>query len=216
MIVTAFAIGILAIGVMAGYIFKLLHNQNNSERDAALQQIKETETNIQNNLKASEQYASKQQLETLTKMLEQAQKDLKSAESGLTELEGKLNKAQEEVEQKEAQQQDMKSSNEKDEATLTELLTSFEDITNESMELEKRLADALAELDVMMRELELTPDQRGVLEELSEAMSSAGALLRDLITEHNAINERLSEMKQQQLDLEEEYTKLVERQLGGE
>ncbi len=216
MVAIAFIIVILVIGGMVGYIFKLLHSANNSERDAAYQQIKDMENNIQSSLKSSEQYASKQQLETLTKMLEQLQKDLKTAENGLTELEDKLNKAQEEVEQKEAQQQDMKSSNEKDEAALTELLTSYEDISNKSMELEKRLADAMEELDRMMKELELTPDQRGVLEELSEAMSSAGALLRDLITEHNAINERLADMRQQQLDLEEEYTKLVERQLGGE
>ena len=69
-------------------------------------------------------------------------------------------------------------------------------------------------LDNIMAELELTEDQRGLLDELSKALTSAGSNLRDLLMEYEAVKTRLENLRQQHLDLEEEYTKLVEQQLG--
>ena len=53
-----------------------------------------------------------------------------------------------------------------------------------------------------------------IFEDLNRALSDGGALLRDLITEYQSVNERLDMLRIQHEDLEEEYTKLVEQQLG--
>jgi predicted nuclease with TOPRIM domain len=66
----------------------------------------------------------------------------------------------------------------------------------------------------MLSELQLTLDQRAVLEELNNALISAGSRLRELLTEYSSVNQRIQALQQQLKDLEDEYTKLVEQQLG--
>ncbi|RIL09567.1 MAG: hypothetical protein DCC75_06225 [Proteobacteria bacterium] len=69
-------------------------------------------------------------------------------------------------------------------------------------------------LDTLTADLQLTPDQKGAFDDLSNGLTAASARLRDLLTEYNTLNERLVNLQQQHLDLEEEYTRLVEQQLG--
>jgi predicted nuclease with TOPRIM domain len=69
-------------------------------------------------------------------------------------------------------------------------------------------------LDAILSELNLTQDQRKHLSDLSETLTSAGGRLRELLTEYQTVKERLDMLTQQHADLEEEYTKLVEQQLG--
>ena len=65
-----------------------------------------------------------------------------------------------------------------------------------------------------MNEVQLTDAQKAVLQELSNTLTNSGSVLRDLLTEYESINERLNMLKLQLNDLEDEYTKLVEKQLG--
>ncbi|MCB0338546.1 MAG: hypothetical protein KDD53_03030, partial [Bdellovibrionales bacterium] len=76
-------------------------------------------------------------------------------------------------------------------------------------------AESLKELDAIMDELEMTQVQRDIMQSLSNALEASSARMRDLIFEYQQVNERLEQLKAQHLDLEDEYTKLVEQQLGG-
>ncbi len=196
------------------YLRSSIRSSVGSERDNMIKKIREAEGKLKELLKYSDGYASKMQYETLTQMLEQIKTELELEKNAVQEIEKKLDKAQEDVEQKEGQQQELKTAREEDERRLQELMANFSSISDESRQLERKLADSLKELDRMLEELELTPDQRDVLDQLSRALSIAGGLLRDLITEHAALHERLEQLQQQHKDLEDEYTKLVEQQLG--
>ena len=90
----------------------------------------------------------------------------------------------------------------------------YDSCASESVALEQRLAQSLKNLDSIIDQLQLTQAQKASLTDLSNAATSAGGRLRDLITEYETLNERLKTLTQQHQDLEEEYTKLVEQQLG--
>ena len=202
----------VAIGVFV--LRRSIHSSGGSPRAKLVSQIRESEEEIKALLHYANAFASKGQFDTVVRMLEQLKADLQSEKHALQEIESKLTKAQNDVEGKEGQQQSLKTAREEDELRLEELMSTFSTVSDESRQLERRLADSLKELDRMLEELELTADQRDVLDELSKALSTAGGLLRDLITEHAALHERLEQLRQQHRDLEDEYTKLVEQQLG--
>jgi predicted nuclease with TOPRIM domain len=60
----------------------------------------------------------------------------------------------------------------------------------------------------------MTQSQREMFLGLQSTVEEAGARLRDLLMEYQTVNERLNMLRQQHSDLEEEYTRLVEQQLG--
>ena len=82
------------------------------------------------------------------------------------------------------------------------------------MQLEQQLANSMKNLDQLMNDVQLSETQRALLDDLSSALSGAGERMRDLLTEYNTVHERLELLQQQHRDLEDEYTRLVEQQLG--
>ena len=163
----------------------------------------------------SEDYVARAQLDGVTGSQVTVKTDLQDAKKSLQEIEGKLEVAQKNVDQKEAQQQEIKSTTEEQQAKLDELSANFEGMNEQSVALERELATSMKELDRLMDEVEANDTQRDILQSLANALTAAGARLRDLIGEYQTVNGRLEGLKAQHLDLEDEYTKLVEQQLGG-
>ncbi len=159
-------------------------------------------------------YCSKPQFEEVSGQLSGARDELEKEREALKGIEAQLDTSQQQVETKEAAQQEMKSSKEEDEIKLEEILSSYQDLSSESVALEQQLAQSLKNLEAIMAEVTLTDDQKEVLNSVNEAMEGAGQNLRDLITEYEGVKDRLTLLREQHEDLEEEYTKLVEQQLG--
>jgi len=208
----------LATGASIFFIFKFLSGRNTAsstvEQDKLGKEIEKAGDELAELLKYVESYGSKGQYKTLSSKIKECSSALEKEKDGLKGLETKLSSAQEQVEGKEAAQQEIKTAKEEDEAKVEELLANYDDISSESLSLEQKLAESMKNLDQIMDEIELTQDQRGLFEQLAEALSAAGKNLRDLLTEYATINERLQLLQEQHLDLEDEYTKLVEQQLG--
>jgi chromosome segregation ATPase len=153
----------------------------------------------------------------LTRLIEQTEEFVQGLEAQkqlIKELEVRLEAAQKDVEAKEGAQQEMKSAREEDEKRLSEIMTAYETYSSQSVSLEHELAASLKNLDTMIVEVPMTADQKAVFQELSNALTSASARLRDLFVDYQAVQERLEGLKGQHADLEEEYTKLVEQQLS--
>jgi chromosome segregation ATPase len=207
-------LGAVAIVIGSASIKKILSRSSGQEIQEIGAKIEEVTGQLTQLGQSSENLASKAQLDTISKMLEDVKSELANENWRLKEIESKLDAAQKTVEGKEAQQQEIKSAREEDEVKVAELLANYEDISGESIALEQQLAQSLKNLDTMMNELILTGDQKALLMELSEALSNSGSRLRDLLTEYEKVHERLEALKMQHTELEEEYTKLVEQQLG--
>lgn len=217
MIVTTIITSLLCAAILFGGFYlarRQVVGSGSSERDKFVAEITEIETKLEDLAQYKDSYVSKKQLDSISAILETSKTDLQKEKSNLQNIEQKLDQAQKTVEVKESHQQELKSAKEEDEAKVEELLAKYSDISTESITLEQKLAASLKNLDVIMAESKLTPVQQSFLNDLSNAMISAGGRLRDLITEAQLVNERLEALKLQHQDLEEEYTKLVEKQLG--
>lgn len=185
-----------------------------AENESYLAKIREQIAEIKNLLTYSGGYASKGQFNNIAGQLEKAKQELETERNALKEVEPKLDEAQKNVELKESQQQEVKSAKDEEELQLKNLLETFTVQSAESASLEQELANSMKNLDAIMAEAQLTENQRAVLDELSRTMSNTGGTLRDLLTDYETLNERLTNLQVQLNDLEEEYTKLVEKQLG--
>ena len=185
-----------------------------AEVDKLQARLEAIDQEIEERLKDADSYASKGQFETLQSQNEANKKDLEQEREALKAMEPKLDDCQKAVEDKESSQQELKSAREEDEVALRGLLDNYETLSSESVELEQKLALSMKNLDTIMGEINLTDEQRAVLEDLNNNMTSTGGALRDLMMEYDTLNERLNMLQGQLEDLEEEYTKLVEKQLG--
>ena len=185
-----------------------------AERNVMVKKIDEIDKEIQALLSATDGYVAKGQFDTLAGQLDSIKHEVERARTSLKEIEPKLDGAQKLVEEREAFQQEMKTSKEDDEVNLRKVLDNYSQLSTEAYALEQQLASSLKNLDKIMSEITLTDDQRAIFDELSRTLSNTGGQLRDLLIEYESLNERLKTLEEQLLDLEEEYTKLVEKQLG--
>ncbi len=211
-------IGIICavLAIAPAFYAKKFTSGSNSSQIEELKGISgEKTTELDDHLSLSNNVASPAQLETVQKAIAETEMVISQERSILTECENKLEEAQQNVQKREQQQQETKSIKEEDETKLTALLADYSTVSATSVELEQKLAESLKELDKLLETAILDPDQKVTLQEVSEVLTSSGGMLRDLIMEHESINERLRNIWQQQSDLEEEYTKLVEQQLGN-
>ena len=212
--IIAVVVGALISGGSYLFVSKRIAGSVGAERDGFMLKIKDAQKRSEQLLQYSQAYFSPAQNAEVTGKVESTQATLTKEREGLKALEQKLEKAQKGVEEKESIQQQTKSSKEEDEKKLAELLGGFDRIEQEAVGLERELAESLKNLDNILKEVKATDEQKAVLQELQTALTDAGARLRELLMEHGTVKERLEMLNQQHRDLEEEYTRLVEQQLG--
>ena len=182
-----------------------------AERNQTIETITEKLSGLS---KFEESYATRPQFAFIKGELDDVKAAFAKQSQTLKEIEGSLSVAQKKVEEKETQQQELKTLKEEDETKLIDILTVFETLSQESMSLEQELAQSLKNVEEMLAGTTLSNEQRGILTEFNEALLSASSRLRDLVTEYQVVRERLEGLQGQFKDLEEEYTRLVEQQLG--
>jgi chromosome segregation ATPase len=208
---------ILSLGAIAGalvFFRKRVSQSTSLEGSPLIEKIEKLTAEATELATYQDSYMAREVLVRLQTKTEQLKAELGNETTTLKEIEQKLDGAQKSVESREAHQQEIKSAKQEDETKLETLLQNYEQVSSESMSLEQKLAASLKNLDAIMSDLTLTEDQRAMLENLSSSLTESGNRLRDLLTEYQVINQRLESLKQQHHDLEDEYTKLVEQQLG--
>ncbi len=216
--VLAIILGVISAGATIAAMFVLRRQVARSigdEKAGIEQTINQTDSELELLAGYSEDYVSRAQLDSIIGQQVAAKTELENAKNTLKEIESKLEVAQKNVDEKEAKQQELKTAKEEEQSKLDELAGKFDSMNDESVTLERELATSMKELDQLMDEVTATEGQKEILQALSNALTSAGSRLRDLISEYQSVNERLEGLKAQHLDLEDEYTKLVEQQLGG-
>lgn len=217
MLIFAVVMALLGSGAIYGTLLVLKKRSATSigaERQQYIDQIEIVTKEIEELLQHADGYAARGQYEALSSRVDQVKADLQRENGKLAEFEEKLDRAQSQVEEKEGHQQELKTAKEEDEAKLEKLLSTYTEISDEAISLEQRLAQSMKNLDSILEELDLSDDQRQLFDEVSEALSQAGANLRNLLMEYEQVKQRLDLLREQHRDLEDEYTKLVEQQLG--
>lgn len=166
-------------------------------------------------LSENNRFASKGQIEHLRKQTDEFLEASSKQREILNELNEKIDAIRADVERREAEQQELRALKAEDEATIVQVLAAYTESSAESLALEQRLAESLRSLDTMSGEIKMNADQRAVFQELSNAMTSASSQLRDVIIDYQNANERLEGLRVRFADLEKEYSRLVEQQLGS-
>jgi chromosome segregation ATPase len=160
-------------------------------------------------------FASKGQIQSLISQTETFLASIRDHKGLMNTLSERLDKARKDVQEREGQQQEIRAMREEDEEIIIQVTSNYNQFSHESVTLEHTLAESLKTLDAMSSEIKMSPDQQAVIQELSNALTSASSQLRDVIVDYQNAHERLENLRSQHRDLENEYTKLVEQQLGG-
>lgn len=176
--------------------------------------LQSAESSLKNDAEKSKNLVPSKQIATVQSQLESIEASIAQERAQLAKVEATLSKSQQDVEARENTHQNQKIAKLDEEEKLNQLLEKHESLSAESMELERSLAEAMKNLDKLLEESDMTQSQRDLIKELQESMEAAGARLRELISEYEAVKSRVEALRQQHLDLEEEYTRLVELQLG--
>jgi chromosome segregation ATPase len=179
------------------------------------QESRQLEDNLVAALGDNERFASKAQIESLRKQTEEFVDAAGKQKEILSELSGRIDSIRADVERREGKQQELRALKAEDEAKIVQVLAAYNESSTESVALEQKLAESLRSLDTMSGEIKMNDNQRAVFQELSNALTSASAQLRDVIVDYQNANERLEGLRARFADLEREYSKLVEQQLGA-
>jgi DNA repair exonuclease SbcCD ATPase subunit len=209
---------ILSIGALFGSIFAAKKLAGGITKEAVMDlraQAESLESEFSTLLSEEKPLISRAQLDALVSETADFQRGLESQRTLMNELDGRLSETQKSVEVKEREQQEMKSAKEEDEKAVNDLMARYDEYSTQAVALEHKLGESLKSLDAMIADTPMTADQKVVFQELSQALSTASSRLRDLIVDYQSLNERLTNLKGQHADLESEYTKLVEQQLGA-
>jgi Skp family chaperone for outer membrane proteins len=183
-------------------------------REESVSEIKVLEEEIESKINFLDPQLSKSILATLLAQRDQHETNLNDQRNNFKGIEEKLDKAQKAIEQKEAKHQEVKTASLEDDLKLAQLQTECESILAEMSDMERSIANKMKQLDDMLSEVELTKGQRDYLTTLSDALSQAGESIRTFTLEYQGVKERILEMQQNLTDLEMEYIRLVETNLG--
>lgn len=213
-VLTLFVIIIAALPLAAVLLAKRISRGETDEEIALIrEEARILENKIIETLASEGTMVSKAHLSSLKNKAREYTTALDSQKALRQEMEKKLLTAHEDVLARESAHRDMKAEKQDNEVSLQTVLSSFTDISSESVSLEQRLAESLKTIDKMTAEIAMSEDQRAIFESLSGALTSASAQLRDVIVAHQNVYERLEALRSQYADLEGEYIKLVELQL---
>lgn len=193
---------------------RLSSGASTGQKESLLREIEGLNESIEKSLRATENYCAKGQLDTVVGQLQEVQSSLAGQKDLLKEIERKLEQAQKTIEEKEAYHQSLKSAKAEDDEKVAGLLARYDDIAAESISLEQRLATSMKSLDQMLTELQLTQEQVIAFQDVQSTLTDSSSQLRQLYLEYEGMKKRIDTLNGQLEDLEVEYTKLVEQQLG--
>jgi chromosome segregation ATPase len=216
-IVLVVTVLICAVVPFIAYVLGKRAGFNASDEEMA--NLREESRNLENSLVETlsdhHKFASKGQISGLASKAEEFLKAVSQQRELVDSVTEKLERTRIEVERRENEQQELRAVKEEDEVAIAQVFSAYNEFSTESLNLEQKLAESLKTLDAMSSEIKMTPDQKSVFQELSNALTATSAQLRDVIIDYQNANERLTTLRDRFADLEREYTKLVEKQLAG-
>ena len=211
-----FIIASFVVGSAALHVGKKRGSHATDESIATLrEEAHELENTLVKTLADAKNYTSAKQLANLSESIDNLAANTVTMKEQYLALQQKITEAHKAVLTREEEHQALRSVTQEDRALVTTALSRFNEASSECMSLENRLADSLQTLDAMYSEISMTEPQKAMFEELSNALTSASSQLRDVIVDYESAHERLSTLQSRFVELENEYSSLVEKQLLG-
>lgn len=211
----------MAVCISLGVFYLLYRKQTNSVYNKTASKVtplleslpsefKYLETLLAN----PEKYASKNQLNFVNGKIIQINEDIDSTREKVNNTEELLNDKKLLVEQKENIVDRLKKRREIDSSKLDKINTNFVELSYETNELEKNLAESIVEINRIESESDFTPEQTHQLNTFTNILKESRDRLNELTEENHIVNNQLKTLGKQYKKLEGEYSKLVEEQFA--
>ncbi len=161
-------------------------------------------------------------LEPISKLIEVKEKEkninetLEIQQVIFKKLETKLKEMQVKVEDAESAHNSLKKEKEESVNLATELKDRNVKLEQDNNTLQSELSQSLGQLTLLSSEVKLTPDQEAGFKKLRASVTAANEQLKTLSGTYKRSSNRFTALFAQYSDLEKEFTKLVEKELGGD
>ncbi len=143
------------------------------------------------------------------------QKELEIENTKLKKLEGDLGVSQGKVDAQEGKHNDLKKGKEDAQQAAVEMKSLYESVLAETKQLESQLNIAKTELEAIEAQPGLTADQKSAIRGIDASLKKLQQQLKDMNEVYEQASQRFFNLHTQHSELEKEYRKLVDKELGG-
>lgn len=140
--------------------------------------------------------------------------DLQEEQEKLEKLDKQVENMQKAVEGEEAAHNSLKKGREEATTLAEELRSSQDQLRNEQKRLQTELEHSISELNVLNNEVELTAEQQAAFDQVYTTLQNAQDQVQMLSDVYAQAYSRFNNLESQYAELEREFTKLVEKELG--
>lgn len=141
---------------------------------------------------------------------------LAEAQEKLQKLDQQVEKLQATVEEEEAHHNELKKGKEEAALLAHEIREHSQALESECAQLEQQLQNSQAQLTALSTEIKLTNEQTIAMNKINAALEKSHSQLQSLIEIHTLARNRFLNLETQYVELEKEFTKLVEKELSGD
>lgn len=212
----------LFIGVFASVVLWLVGgvfremNQSAEKKVVALKgELKQFDQALENVTIVLQARASAEEVQKLTKDLEQSSNTLQEQLSALTRVEAELEELQNLMNLHESKQAQLRQSKLEASALVEEIRSRQDQLRAETKKIESELSSTKNQIDSLLNEVDLTEEQRQALEEVSASLQSTLTRLNELSETYETASSRFLSLENQYVELEKEYQKIIEMELAN-
>lgn len=162
-----------------------------------------------------EKMLSMDELQTISAQHKKVSDELNGEREQIKNFEARLENSQTIVQGQEKRHNELKRGKEEAERLAIELQANMEDLASESVKLQGELQSSKTKMSTLANETTLTEEQKAALQEIQDSLSSVLQQLMDLKQVSDQATERFLGLQTQYDELEQEYRRLVDKELEG-
>ena len=218
-VITSLIGGIVFSGAVFAFRMLLLRRQTDGASAAEMRDVEtkcaEIGNKIDQAVKQLQKMASLDDYLHGESRISELREELAAERQKLEKLDKQVEKMQTSVEAEEAAHNALKKGKDEAVALAADVRTNKERLGTEVHKLEEDLETSLAELNALSSEVGLTVEQQQALDKIGQTLDQSRKQLRSLSDTYNQASTRFTNLEAQFVELEKEYTKLVEKELSG-
>jgi chromosome segregation ATPase len=177
--------------------------------------IQQLDQSIESGLTYSEQMIPLEKLKLREQEIAELANQLSREREKLEKLDKQVESLQDTVETEETAHNELKKGKEEAAELAEEIRQNKNRLESEYEQLESELNKSLTEINTLSGEVELTAEQQAACDRVHSTLQNSILQLKTLSEIYSQASTRFSNLENQYLELEAEFTKLVEKELGG-
>lgn len=217
LLITAFLSAVIYIGTTKFWIPLLLKRLNaaiGENQQDTLSNIEQCDLAIEQAFTYIDGLSALDKLTDIEKRIDETEKSLVEEKQSLVAIEKELAESQTSVDEQEKKHNELKKGKEEAEKMADELRANQETLQAEAQRLQDELVASKNHMQSLSTELELTAEQQTAVDKIQASVDGVQSQLKDLCVAYDMSSQRFTNLEVQYKELEKEYRKLVDKELG--